>query len=173
MRRLVRGWAVLFVAGLAGAAGGCGSGLYDTATVTGTVMCDGQPAAGGMIRFRPVDAPEETGRPPGEPGREAFATVGKDGTFTLMMDTAADASRDSGALIGRHDVIFEMPRTEPAPIDAEDRAWMSPEQLKELRAELDKKFPVGQPLSCSAEITPNQVEVEAGENVFEFELAPK
>ena len=104
---------------------GCGRNPYRTAPVTGTVMCNGKPANGGVIRFRPVDAPEETGRPPGQPGREAFATVEQDGTFTLMMDTAADATQGRGALIGRHEVIFELPRTKPVPIPADDRGSRS------------------------------------------------
>ena len=173
IRRFRRGPIALCLTALAITASGCGSDLYQTVAVRGTVVCDGKPAFGGVIRFRPVDAPEESGRPRGEPGRESFATVREDGTFTLMMDTAAKSTPGRGALIGRHDVIFELPRTEPVPIHPEDRARATPEELKRLRVELDKKFPVGKPLACSANITPNQVEVVSGRNVFEFQLSPK
>jgi hypothetical protein len=163
---------ILGLAVLAVTAAGCGSNPYRTAPVSGTVMCNGKPAFGGTIRFRPVDAPEETGRPPGQPGREAFATVEEDGTFTLMMDTAADATQAGGALIGRHEVIFESPRTKPVPIPADDREGLTAAEVQALRADIDRRYPVYQPLACSAEITPREVEVVAGQNVFEFTLSP-
>lgn len=148
---------------------GCGSDGYATATVTGTVTCNGKPAHGGVITFRPVDAPAETGRPAGHPGRVAFATVQEDGSFTMLMDTAANVDQASGALIGPHEVFFQPPRTQPWKPTAEERGNMTPAELVEYQKELDQ-LPVYKPLACGTGITPDKVTVEPGTNKFEFTL---
>lgn len=62
--------------------GGCGKDPYRLVEVRGRVTsCEGQPAAGGVVVFYPIDDPAETGRPAGNPGREARGTVGDDGTL--------------------------------------------------------------------------------------------
>src|SRR5688572_13849286 len=86
---------------------GCGEGQYRLAHVEGKVTtCDGKPAAGGRVFFYPVDDPGTTGRPAGQPGREARGTVAADGTFTLM---TIGIPEKPGAVIGKHKVAFEMP----------------------------------------------------------------
>src|SRR5258708_30247222 len=89
--------------------GGCGNSQYKTASVTGTVFCDGEPAAGGTVILRPVDAPDKTGRPRNMPGPSASGIVGEDGTFSLTLIPIGDDTGTSGALIGPHEVIFAMP----------------------------------------------------------------
>lgn len=171
IRRLGRVGTRLSLVIVGGLALGCGDDPYQTASVTGTVLCDGKPAYGGTIRFRPIDAPQETGRPPGQPGRDAFATVEEDGTFELFMDTPASVNRAEGALIGRHQVFFDLPRTEPWKPSPEERMEFTPEELEELKAEYEK-LPVYDPIPCGRQISPSEVTVEPGTNQFEFSLSP-
>lgn len=151
----------------------CSSSKYQTAPVTGTVLCNGKPAHGGIVRFRPIDAPDETGRPPGEPGRMASAIVNEDGTFEMQMEVVMDSASEMGALIGRHDVFFESPRTKPMPLDPLEYEGRTPEQVQEIRDMIDKAYPIYKPISCGTKITPDQVEVVAGKNTIEFTLSPR
>jgi hypothetical protein len=149
---------------------GCGGGLYELAGVQGTVLtCEGKPAAGGVVVFYPIDDPKTTGRPQGNPGREARGTVADDGTFSL---TSIGMSPAPGAVTGRHRVVFEMPPTKPARLSAEDRENMSLEEQKQVEAELAAR-PVYRPIPCSTKMEPGEVTVVAGGNRFEFKLAPK
>jgi hypothetical protein len=79
---------------------GCGSNLYELAEVTGKVTCNGEPALGGWVIFEPIDAPEQTGRPPGEPGGVSRGIVKEDGSFTLMMDAKGSYERDPAHSLG-------------------------------------------------------------------------
>jgi hypothetical protein len=151
--------------------GGCGNSLYKTATVTGTVFCDGEPAAGGTVILRPIDAPDKTGRSKNMPGPSATAIVGDDGTFSLSLVPIGDDTGTSGALIGPHQVIFGMPPTGARKV-ARGREELSPEVLAELKEDLDDE-PVYKPLACGRAIWPDTVEVLAGKNVFDFVLLPK
>jgi hypothetical protein len=147
---------------------GCGGSLYETAEVTGTLMCNGKPAYGGVIVFRPIDDPEATGRPAGEAGQGSAATVEEDGTFTMLMGLAPSVDREQGALVGRHQVFYEPPRTEPVPLDPLEYEGRTPEEVQEIREKFDKLYPVFPPLPCGVEITPNEVEVKESENSFDF-----
>src|SRR5205823_4721031 len=112
---------------------GCGSSAYELATVHGRVLsCEGQPAAGGMVTFQPLDNADETGRKKGNAGRPARGTVGDDGTFTLK---TIGIEEKPGAVTGRHSVKFKMPPTKKPALTAEDRAGMSPEEIKKWEAE--------------------------------------
>lgn len=153
----------------AGLLSGCGSNPYQQAPVRGRVTCQGKPATGGIVIFQPIDAPEKTGRPAGHPGSASSGTVGEDGAFTL---TSKDGKSGRGALVGPHRIIFQMPPTTRPPITADDRAVLSPEELKALQEELARR-PVYPPLPCSEKITPGEVEVKPGSNEFEFTLPPK
>ncbi|HTI49311.1 MAG TPA: hypothetical protein VL475_00115 [Planctomycetaceae bacterium] len=148
---------------------GCGDSLYQAAPVTGTVLCDGKPATGGVVVFQPADAPKETGRPEGEPGLTSTGIVGEDGTFTLMVEARGFDSPRTGALIGPHHVFFRPPRTTPWELDPSDRA-LPPEQLAKLKEELAKR-PVYKPLACGDRINPDTTTVKAGKNSFQFTLA--
>jgi hypothetical protein len=172
MTRITRAWshALLTLATIAIVASGCGSDPYKTVTVRGRVTtCEGKPAVGGTVIFTPIDAPQETGRPAGNPGRISTGTVGEDGTFTLAYTNGPPGS---GAVTGPHRVTFIMPPTTRPVIDAETRAAFSPEELVEIQRDFDSR-PVYPPLPCSAEITPGEVKVAAGDNMFEFKLPPK
>ena len=160
------------VAVLAAAVAGCRDNPYATADVSGTVLCDGKPAYGGVIRFRPKDTPGETGRQAGHPGRNAFATVEEDGTFTMLMDTAQDIDQASGALIGQHEVFWEPPRSTPWRPTGEDRQNMTPAELEEYQRDVLDKLPYYPAIPCGRENSPKEVEVKPGENEFEFTLGP-
>jgi len=142
---------------------GC-SDQYQLAPVSGKLTLDGKPVEGAVVIFSPIDAPEETGRPAGEPGRESVGTVGADGTFTL-------AQRDgpAGALTGPNQVIFEAPPTRRQTVPAGERDAWTPEQLKQMEAEFAAQ-PIYPALPPGLEISPNRVSVQPGENSFELVL---
>jgi hypothetical protein len=149
---------------------GCRGDLYTLVVVRGRVTtCEGKPAAGGVVVFYPIEDPEQTGRPAGNPGREARGTVGDDGTFTL---TTIGMKPAPGAVTGRHRVAFEMPPTRRPSLPAEDRAAMSPEEAKKVEADFASR-PVYPPLPCSAEIQPAEITVTRDGNDFEFKLPPR
>ena len=148
---------------------GCGSNSYQMAAVSGRVTCQGKPAAGGVVIFQPIDAPERTGRSAGHPGGASSGTVGADGTFTLK---AQDGKSGDGALVGPHRVLFQPPPTKRPPITADDRSVLSPEELKALEQDIARR-PVYPPLPCADKVTPGEVEVKPGKTEFEFTLQPK
>jgi hypothetical protein len=140
------------------------------AEVRGKVTtCEGKPAAGGQVVFYPVDAPGQTGRPAGNPGREARGTVAEEGTFTL---TTIGISPVPGAVTGPHKVAFEMPPTRRPTLTAEDRGNMTPEEAKKAEADFASR-PLYPPIPCSDQIQPGEVTVKPGKNDFEFKLPPK
>jgi hypothetical protein len=149
---------------------GCGGSLYETAEVTGTLMCGAKPAYGGVIIFRPIDDPKATGRPPGEPGQGSSATVEKDGTFRMLLGLLPSEDRQSGALIGRHQVFYEPPRTKPVPLDPQEYEGRTPQQVQEIRDKFDTLYPVFPPLACGVQIAPTEVEVKDSDNSFNFTI---
>jgi hypothetical protein len=159
----------LAAAALAGLSGGCGSDPYQMAPVRGRITCQGKPAVGGVVTFQPIDAPGKTGRPAGHSGTASQGTVEADGTFTL---TAMDGKSGAGALVGPHRVIFQPPPTRRPTLSADDRAAMSPEEIKQAE-EANSRTPVYPPLPCGDTLTPGEVEVKPGDNEFTFELRPK
>jgi hypothetical protein len=148
---------------------GCGSGPYQMAPVRGRVTCQGKPTTGAVVIFQPIDAPDKTGRPAGYTGSASSGKVGPDGTFTL---TSIDGKSGEGALLGPHRVIFQPPPTKRPTLSADDRAAMSPEEIREAE-EFNRRLPVYPPLPCSVNIKPGEVEVKRGDNNFEFTLPPK
>jgi len=149
---------------------GCGHDPYRLVDVKGRVTsCEGKPAAGGVVVFAPIDEPEATGRPKGNPGREARGTVADDGTFSL---TTIGTPPARGAVKGKHRVSFEMPVTKRAVLLPEERAAMSPDEIKKLEADFASR-PVYPPLRCSDQIQPVEVTVKDSGNDFEFKLPPK
>ena len=129
MKSFGRIWRAPAVALLGVLAGGCGSDPYQLAEVTGRVTCNGKPALGGYVVFMPMDAPEKTGRPTGQPGGLSRGLVQEDGSFTLTMDPKGTYPERLGALIGPHQVSFIAPRTEAVEWDSRDD-WL-PEKDKE------------------------------------------
>jgi hypothetical protein len=148
---------------------GCGSNAYQMAPVRGRLTCQGKPAVGAVVKFLPIDAPDKTGRPAGHTGTPSHGTVGADGTFTL---TAMDMKSGPGALVGPHRVVVEPPPTRRPTLLPEERSEMSPEEIQKWEAEF-KQRPVYPPLPCSTNPSPGEVEVEPGDNEFEFTLQPK
>jgi hypothetical protein len=149
---------------------GCSGNLYPLAEVHGRVTtCEGKPAAGGTVVFYPVDAPEQTKRPKGNPGREARGTVNEDGTFTL---TTIGISPQPGAVTGPHRVAFEMPSTRRPALLPEERAAMTPDEVKKVEADFASR-PVYAAIPCSDQIEPKEVTVKPGKNEFDFKLPPK
>lgn len=152
---------------------GCDADPYrNFAPVSGRVTCDGKPATGGTIMFRPRDEPEKTGRKPGHPGVGSIAVIGEDGKFALAREELVSGSGPAGALIGFHHVTFKLPNTEIPRVGADERANFTPEELAELEKQLAATIKVYKPLGCSKTISPDLVEVKPGENVFEFTLQP-
>src|SRR5262245_38319730 len=149
--------------------GGCGSSTFKMAPVRGKVTCQGQPVAGGVITFQPVDDPAKTGRPAGQAGVGSTATITADGSFSL---TSIDAARGAGALVGPHRVVFQLPPTTKPALRPEERAVMSAEEAKKWDEEFARR-PVYPPCPCTPQITPGQVEVKSGDNDFDFTLPPK
>jgi hypothetical protein len=152
------------------ASSGCGTTLYDTAAVTGKVMCGDKPATGAVLTFEPLDEPEKTGRPVGQPGRLSRGIVQTDGSFTMALDAAAGESPSNGALIGRHRVSIIMPTGEPRKWNDADN-WLPAEEQTRIKAEMAAE-PVHPKLPCGDAVTPAEVEVKAGGNEFEFTLQP-
>jgi hypothetical protein len=149
---------------------GCRGDPYRLVEVRGSVTsCDGKPAAGGVVVFYPVDDSAATGRKKGNPGREARGTVEADGTFFL---TTIGIKPARGAVTGKHQVAFEMPPTKKPVLLADERAIMSPGEIKKLEADFASR-PVYSQLLCSDQIQPNEVTVKAADNHFEFKLPPK
>lgn len=150
---------------------GCGDDLYERAEVTGRCTCNGKPAVGGYVIFEPIDAPEKTGRPKGNPGRIARGMVKEDGSFSMVLDPRGAELAAEGAFTGPHRVSFLPPLTEPIPWNPADD-WLEPEEKEKVKAEL-AAIPIFEPLECGAEgITPGEVEVNPGSNEFEFTLQP-
>lgn len=151
---------------------GCGRNPYRYAEkVTGTVTCNGKPAAGGIIYFQPVDDSAKTKRPRGEPGPSSVARIEADGTFTLIVPRVGSNRQRDGALIGPHQVTFQVPRTTNAPADPEVLRGLSPEEAEKEKERVEN-LPLAQALECGNGITPSSVEVKAGANKFDFTLQP-
>jgi hypothetical protein len=149
---------------------GCKTDPYKLAPVTGIVTsCEGKPAAGGVVVFAPVDDSDATGRKRGNPGREARGEVAADGTFSL---TTIGIPPKPGAVTGPHTVTFEMPTGRRPALSGEDKANMTPDEIKKIEAELASRV-VHPPLPCSDKIEPGEVTVSKGTNHFEFKLPPK
>lgn len=166
MRRVTLAFAAIC---LAASVAGCGN-AYELATVRGRVLtCEGKPAAGGVVIFRPIDDPDVTGRPKGNPGREARGTVADDGTFTL---TTIGIDPSPGAVTGRHNVTFQMPPSRRPVLLPDEKAGMSADEAAQVEADFASR-PVYAPLPCSDQIQPAEVTVASGENDFEFKLPPK
>ena len=150
---------------------GCRENAYETVPVTGTVMCEGKPAWGGTIIFRPIDAADKTGRPSGNPGRAASGLIQEDGSFRLTVPAGAGKNDAVGTVVGPHRVSFVLPISTPPKLSADDRL-LPPEEQEELKAAL-AKLPVYAELPCTTAISPAEVEVKPGENHFEFTLGAK
>ena len=99
------GLAVILLAGLATGCGG--PAAHKVVPVSGTVTLDDQPAQGIHVSFTPL-AEGEIDAGPG-----STAVTDAQGKFTLK---TAEESRRSGAVPGKHSVIFSV-ATEQAPDD--------------------------------------------------------
>ena len=167
--RIRRGWAAVGMVVVLGSVAGCGSDPYKMAPVRGRITCQGKPATGGIVIFQPLDAPDRTGRPAGHTGMASSGVVEADGSFTL---TAMDGRSGPGALVGPHQVLFQPPPTRRPTLSADDRAAMTPDEVRAAEEELRNR-PVYPPLPCGNKPTPEEVEVKPGDNVFEFTLGAK
>lgn len=149
---------------------GCRGSLYKLVEIHGKVTtCEGKPATGGKVTFYPIDDPETTGRPAGNPGREAYGVVGEDGSFKL---TTIGIPEAPGVILGRHRVTFEMPPTKRPVLPAGDRANMTPEEIKKNEADFASR-PVYAPIPCSDQLEPSEVNVTKAGDQFEFKLPAK
>jgi hypothetical protein len=86
---------------------GCSAGEYPLAPVSGRVMLDGKPLAGGSISFQPIAKPGATSA-----GRGSSAFCDMDGRFTL-----ATVDGDAGAVVGHHRVRIYGPKKQIASAD--------------------------------------------------------
>jgi hypothetical protein len=78
------------------AVAGCGEGKIPLYPVTGKVLVDGQPAAGAMVIFCPIEGSEELMR------ERPLGIAGADGTFLLTTFL-----KDDGAPAGQYKVIAQ------------------------------------------------------------------
>jgi hypothetical protein len=155
---------------LASTSSGCGGTAYPLLDITGRVQtCEGKPAVGGTIVFSPIDDPSATGRPKGQPGREARGVIGEDGTFHL---TTYGKTPETGVVSGRHTVSFEMPPTKRPVLTPGDREALGPEGTKVREAEI-AAMPVYEKVPCSTKLEPSEVTIKGPEDVFEFKLLAK
>ena len=99
------GLAVILLAGLATGCGG--PTAHEVVPVSGTVTLDEQPTQGIHVTFTPLAEGQI------EAGPGSAALTDEQGRFTLQ---TAEASRRSGAVPGKHSVIFSFV-TEQAPDD--------------------------------------------------------
>ncbi|HVJ84710.1 MAG TPA: hypothetical protein VM452_03640 [Caulifigura sp.] len=149
---------------------GCRSNVYELLDVTGKVLtCDGRAAEGGTIIFTPIDDPAASGRPRGQPGREARGVVNADGTFKL---TTFGKTAQPGVVSGRHQVSFEAPPTKRPVLTSGDKQALGPEGTKVREQEI-AAMPVYPPLTCSTAVDPGEVTVNSPTDVFEFTLKKK
>jgi hypothetical protein len=149
---------------------GCSPNQYGLLDITGKVMtCEGKPAEGGTIVFTPIDDPAATGRPKGQPGREARGVIGADGTFKLI---TFSRTSEPGVVSGRHQISFEPPPTRRPVLTPGDREALGPEGVKVREQEI-AAMPVYPPLPCSTRIEPSEVTVKGPEDTFEFKLQAK
>jgi hypothetical protein len=149
---------------------GCGSDEYRMIDVRGKVLtCEGQPATGGTIIFFPIDDPSVSGRPKGDPGREARGVIGEDGSFTL---TSIGMEEMAGVVAGKHRVKFEMPPTTKPKLTEADKSILSKEEIAKWESEYANR-PVYKPLPCSANLEPAEAVVTDAEKVLEFKLLKK
>ncbi|MBL8849341.1 MAG: hypothetical protein JNG89_06640 [Planctomycetaceae bacterium] len=80
---------------------GCSKPAFETATVTGTCTCKGEPMTGGLLIFSPQRTSiSSTGNNLGKP---SHALIQPDGTFT--MSTYGD---EDGAVVGKHRVELNL-----------------------------------------------------------------
>ncbi len=77
-----------------------------------------------------------------------------------------------GALIGPHRVLFKMPPTKRPVLTGEERLSMSPKEIQQVEEDF-KRRPVYPPLPCSANLSPDKVDVKPGTNEFQFTLQSK
>ena len=159
--------AMALFAALLGLMCGC-SDAYPKAVVTGRVMCGDKPAFGGVVTFQPLDAPETTGNPAGNPGGVSRGKVEQDGTFRLTYESRGADREQDGAVIGPHRVSFILPMTEKRQFSKADE-WI-PEEDKVRMKEQMANEPIYPKLECGSEITPAEVEVKSGSNDFSFTL---
>lgn len=77
---------------------GCGGGLerLPTASVTGTVTCNGKPVDSIIVLFEPLGS--------GEAGKQGYAVADADGNFTV-----STYGNNDGAVIGKHRVRVMAP----------------------------------------------------------------
>lgn len=149
---------------------GCSETKYPLLDITGRVQtCEGKPAIGGTIVFSPIDDPEATGRPKGQPGREARGVIGEDGSFRLITQ---GKTAEKGVVSGRHTVTFEMPPMKRPVLTPGDKEALGPEGTKVREAEI-AAMPVYEKVPCSGKLEPAEVTVKGAEDVFEFKLLAK
>jgi hypothetical protein len=124
---------------------GCNSDGMNKAPVSGKVLANGQPVTEGSLLFAPQAA--DGGADAGIP---ALGKVQQDGTFTLGTSGTSD-----GAVIGKHQVIYNPPRQDAPDWDG----YGTPPAVK---------------VSPFAGLVPKQaiIEVKAGKNEITIELVP-
>ena len=123
---------------------GC-SGDSDLGQVTGVVTSDGAPVAGVVLEFVPMGG-----------GRDSVAKTNEKGEFEVMF-----VHNKPGAVIGQHKISFQIQGLD-GPGTSEEDEFKPP-----------TRNVGGDAVSTKGRtISPDTVEVTAGENKIDFELVP-
>ena len=150
--------ALLFLASLGLALGGCGSGIhYEHAKVHGKVTYQGKPVTFGSVLFIPVEPPKEGFMQP------ASGSINPDGTYELASQS------DSGAILGEHTVlVIAVDGGKPAEPKAASKDGVTPPapakgtREVQFKSAIPKKYSDPSTSTLKRKVTPgdNQIDIE-------------
>ena len=88
---------IMLLSAFAVSISGCGGGGdFPTASVTGTVTCEGVPVKGAMVYFEPIKQGEQA-----LVGKQGFSYTDENGKYSI---STYDPGGEDGAVIGKHRV---------------------------------------------------------------------
>lgn len=143
------GWSGLFLVVSLGIAAGCGPGGPAVYPVHGTVSIDGQPASSVQVLLMPVAGSQQV----------AAGVTDASGQFRLTWGSTARA----GAEVGRYKVVLNQLGTETEAELMDRYSGGGRKAPKEPKPTFPQEY-------SSAETSPKEVEVTAGDNTFDIAI---